>query len=174
MILISNLGRSIRSRLKETRESESENQRDPREDKGSERPRMNQRQKQTLPRERAHKNAGAENWGAFNGPPRFAMGGHSAANLVSFHDRIQSDANRIYLGHSSLLGYNDTLLRKGAVSLAVAVNIRVARIYDRRAHINYELYTERTVLLKYIKIRSDIDLKINMQYLCERSFGPSK
>jgi len=93
MILISNLGRSIRSRLKETRESESENQRDPREDKGSERPRMNQRQKQTLPRERTHKNAGAENWGAFNGPPDSPW--VATRRLTSFRSTTESSPTRI-------------------------------------------------------------------------------
>lgn len=55
--------------------------------------RMNQRQKQTLQREWAHKNAGVETWGAFNGPPEFAMGSHSV--VTSFCSMAESSLTRI-------------------------------------------------------------------------------
>lgn len=54
---------------------------------------MNQRQKQALQREWAHKNAGVENWGAFNGSPGFAMGSHSA--VTSFCSMAESSLTRV-------------------------------------------------------------------------------
>ncbi|KAL6423764.1 hypothetical protein ACFW04_010321 [Cataglyphis niger] len=54
---------------------------------------MNQRQKQTLQREWTHKNAGVETWGAFNGPPEFAMGSHSV--VTSFCSMAESSLTRI-------------------------------------------------------------------------------
>lgn len=95
---------------------------------------MSQRQKQTLPRERAHKNAVAGNWGAFNGPPGFAMGSHSA--VTSFRSAAESSTARIefsYLRHGSLLDCNDSLLREDTSSVVSALNPR-NECYDRTEH----------------------------------------
>ncbi|KAL0134585.1 hypothetical protein PUN28_001407 [Cardiocondyla obscurior] len=84
---------------------------------------MNQRQKQTLPRERAHKNAIAGNWGAFNGPLGFAMGSHSA--VTSFRSTAESSPTRIESTYATAhcFGCNDTFFRKDTPNDFIAMKL---------------------------------------------------
>lgn len=111
---------------------------------------MNQRQKQTLPRERAHKNA-AESWGAFNGPPRFAMGSHSA--VTSFRSTAESSPARIESTYATAHCPAVTILSV-AKAYRVFGSVFECRTKSAVARDKFTIvkYTERTVLMWYLKM----------------------
>lgn len=86
-------------------------------------------------------------WGAFNGPPGFAMGSHSAVTSFRSTAEFRRESN-LLTPQLIARGYNDTLLRKGTSNIvfgyrekymSLATNLRTSS-------------TDYTHTEKYLKI----------------------